>query len=221
MKIKYDCQNFNPNNLSRHNINRMVVDSVNPDSFVLDLGCATGFMGEYLIKKKNCDVLGVDISKEGISLAKKRLTSVLIGDIEDPKTFREIEMVSKHNKFDVVMAVSVLEHLKDPQLVLINIKSLLKKDGLFIITCPNIAHWTTRTSLLKGNFNYTDYGILDKTHLHFYTPKTLKELIENTGFKIKEFKIDAEGGGYPRVSLVLSHFFPNFFTYQMMVIAGF
>lgn len=88
-----------------------------------------------------------------------------------------------------------------------------------VVTTPNVAHWSMRLSLLKGNFNYSEYGILDNTHLHFFTMETFKQLFIKNNLKIKKVAMDAEGGGYPRLSILMSNFFPNIFAYQILIVA--
>lgn len=217
--IKYDYPGFNPNQLDSQNIDRLALKHVPNGSFVLEIGCATGFMGEYLIKEKNCQVVGLEQRVKEASVARKKLDKVVIADIEQKEAFAEIEKLTKEGKFDVILATSVMEHLKDPKNVLINLKRILKPNGFVIATIPNIAHWSMRIELLRGNFNYTDYGILDSTHLHFFTSRTFRDLFEKTGYGIETFEIDSVGGGYPKISRFLARFFPNLLAYQMLIVA--
>jgi hypothetical protein len=78
----------------------------------------------------------------------------------------------------------VIEHLYDPAVVLKKVKPLLKKDGLVIISTPNIANWLVRLRLLFGLFDYKDEGVMDKTHIRFFTLKSLKKLISYAGFRL-------------------------------------
>ncbi|MFH1833089.1 MAG: class I SAM-dependent methyltransferase [Candidatus Levyibacteriota bacterium] len=218
MNVKYDFPRFDPTKLNKNNINRQVVDIVPFGSLVLELGCATGFVGEFLIKSKKCHVYGVEERKDEAKIAAKRLNGILAINIEEKEAIDKIQKLH-HGKFDVILAMSLAEHLKDLKSFFSLVKKLMDKNGCLIITVPNIAHWSIRLSLLFGKFNYEKYGILDETHLHFFTVKSLKDLIENNGFEITSLKIDAEGGGYPKISLFLSRFFPNLFAYQILVIA--
>lgn len=83
----------------------------------------------------------------------------------------------------------VLEHLPHPSSVLKKLKKNLKKEGYFIISVPNVANWSIRFRLLFGKFDYTEYGILDKSHLRFFTRKSLERLIEEVGLKIKKLEV--------------------------------
>jgi O-antigen biosynthesis protein len=219
LKIKYNYKKFTPKNLDRENIDRLAVEKIPDSSKVLDVGCATGAIGEYLIKEKKCLVYGVEMRADEANIAKKVLTDVVIIDIEQSSSVEEILDMVKGEKFDVILATSVIEHLKDQTAFLKKCKKLLKQKGMIVASTPNIAHWTTRLSLLKGNFDYTEYGILDNTHLHFFTIKTFRQLFEDNSFTVKSLLIDSVGGGYPRISRILAKLFPGMFAYQILVIA--
>lgn len=205
---------FSPDKLEPLNIDRQSISLVPNNSSVLDIGCATGFMGEYLKKQKRCRVVGVESGKDEAREAKKVLDRVIVGDIEDPKTLNQIK-----ERFDIIFASAIIEHLKDPKKALLSWKKFLKEGGKLIVTTSNVAHWSQRVALLKGQFEYRDYGILDNTHLRFYTVNTFRKLLEDTGYRIEYFSIDSVGGGFPRISKIMSRFFPNLFAYQMLVLA--
>ena len=156
---------------------------------ILDIGCGSGELGR-LLKAKGHLVYGIEIDKKSYLLSKRKLDKVLLGDISAmtiPKNFRN---------FDYIIFADVLEHLVNPLAVLEKVKPLLKKEGFVLISVPNIANWVMRLKLLFGIFNYSNSGLLDKTHLRFFTLKSLKRLINSAGYKI--IKLDF----YP--NLVLS-----------------
>lgn len=219
MKIKYSYKKFNPNCLDKENIDRLAVEKIPVNLRVLDIGCATGSMGEFLIKEKQCVVYGVETRAEEAKIASKILTGVVATDIEQESSVERILDMVKGEKFDVILATSVIEHLRDQSGFLKTCKKLLKQNGIIVASTPNIAHWTMRLSLLKGNFDYTEYGILDNTHLHFFTIKTFRQLFEYNGFAVKDLLIDPVGGGYPRISGILAKFFPGIFAYQILIVA--
>lgn len=219
MTIKYDFLRFNPELLEKENIDRLAVEQVSSKSFVLDIGCATGFIGEYLRKKKECEVFGIDIRKEEIQVAKKRLQKAIVIDIEKKDSVKKILKETRNKKFDVILATSVIEHLKEYNNALSHMKFLLKPGGIIVASTPNIAHWSMRLELLKGKFNYSEYGILDNTHLHFFTVQTFKEYFEKNGLKVGKIFYDTVGGGFPRISRFLGKFLPNLFAYQILIVA--
>lgn len=219
MKVKYDFKNFMPENLEPENIDRLAVEKVPDNATVLDVGCATGFMGKYLIREKKCRVYGIEKNIDEAKVAEKRLTGVILADIEQEGVENDILKLVKNKKFDVILATSIVEHLRDSSIFLNNCKKLLKPNGIIIASTPNIAHWSIRMSLLKGNFDYKEYGILDNTHLHFFTIKTFRQLFEKNKYVIRELLIDSVGGGYPRISRLLAKWFPAIFAYQILIIA--
>lgn len=218
--IKYQNPHFNPKAYSKHHIDRQAIEQVPSNSFVLDIGCATGFMGAYLKREKGCTVYGFDLRTAEADVAKKVLDKMIVGDIEDEKVVERILKETRGKKFDVILATSLIEHLRNPAHAVQIMKKLLKKDGKLIMTTPNIAHWTTRLMLLQGKFDYTEYGIMDNTHTHLFTAKTFQELFEDAGLEVVHFSIDSEGGGYPRASIFLAQFFPGLFAYQLLCVGS-
>lgn len=205
---------FSPEKLHPLNIDRQAISLIPENTAVLEIGCATGFVGAYLIKEKNCRVSGVELGVDEAKEARKNLSHVIVGDIEQTETIKKIGTLGK---FDIVYASALIEHLKDPWKALEKWKEFLKKDGHLVITTSNIAHWSVRLKILKGSFDYEPYGILDNTHLRFFTTITFKKLVQTCGYTIESFSFDAVGGGYPKASLFLSQFFPNVFAYQMVI----
>jgi len=149
---------------------------------ILDVGCAEGKMAGELKERNQAEVWGIEIVNDVAQKAKERLNKVLIGSVEEqlPKL--------KDKYFDSIIFADVLEHLVYPGEVLKSIKSNLKDNGEIIISLPNIRHWSVIASLLDGSFDYADYGILDRTHLRFFTLETAKKLIENSGYFIKDMQ---------------------------------
>ncbi len=154
---------------------------------ILEVGCATGYVGEYLVKERNCCVYGTEYVPEAAAQARARgcYADVLIGDIQDPASLAAL----KPGTFDFVLFGDVLEHLISPERALQNIAPLLTPDGHVLICVPSIVHWSLRWKILRGQFDYTDTGPLDRTHVHFFTPKTARDLVQAAGFRIVQ-----EGG---------------------------
>ena len=90
------------------------------------------------------------------------------------------------SSFDVIIMADIIEHLKDPLKTIIYFKKFLKKNGLLIISVPNIANIYSRTKLLLGFFDYGERGILDKTHLKFFTLRSFRMLIKNSGLNAEK-----------------------------------
>ena len=158
-----------------------VQNSISPGSKkILDIGCAEGKMASELKKRNNAEVWGIEIVEVVAQKAQEKLDKVLIGPVE--------EQISKlpEKYFDSIIFADVLEHLVNPEKVLEEIKSKLKDDGEIVVSLPNVRNWGVIVSLLDGSFDYADFGILDRTHLRFYTLETATKMIENSGYFIKE-----------------------------------
>ncbi|MGI4787994.1 MAG: class I SAM-dependent methyltransferase [Janthinobacterium lividum] len=149
---------------------------------VLEVGCATGYVGEYLVQKQNCQVHGIEYIETTAERAQERgcYAEVLIGDIQDPRTVAALAPGS----FDFVLFGDVLEHLTSPEQALQNVAPLLAPGGHILICVPSIIHWSLRLKILRGQFEYTETGPLDRTHVHFFTPKTARDLVQGEGFRI-------------------------------------
>lgn len=152
-------------------------------SWVLDLGCWAGRFGEKLQKEKNCFVVGVDINQEAIRLAKGRLKKAVLADLNNPE---EIKREIGGLKFDYITLVEVLEHLASPEKLLEVCGDFLGRNGRVIFSVPNIAFLPIRLGLLLGWFEYQKLGILDDTHLRFFTHKSARKMAESCGYKIEQ-----------------------------------
>ncbi len=154
-----------------------IINLVKEAKMVLDIGCADGSLAQYL-KDFGCHVTGIDVSAEMTQVAKQYCDEVYTIDLDTS----DIGDVLGSDSFDVVVCADVLEHLKDPAKTLREIKGLLKKQGFIIASIPNVAHGAVRLALLKGNFDYQKFGILDNTHLRFFTRASVIKLFEEAGY---------------------------------------
>lgn len=145
---------------------------------VLDIGCAAGFTGERLKKKGIKEVVGVELNENAYKEAAKRLDKVFLGDIE------KIKLPFKDGYFDCIIYADVLEHLVDPWSLLLRHKRLLKSGGVIVASLPNVRHYRVIKKLLKGRWDYEHSGVLDSTHLRFFTLKSAKDMLSNAGFQI-------------------------------------
>lgn len=157
----------------------ILVRLIHRESKVLDIGCGIGTIGEFLKNKTNCCVYGIDIDEKAVTIAKKKIDYAQVVDIA-----RE-EIPYKLN-FDVIILADVIEHLSNPASLFPKIDKIINKSTTVIVSVPNVAYFKIRASLLFGNWNYKDSGILDRTHLRFFTYKTLSEFIKNIEYEIKD-----------------------------------
>lgn len=178
-----------------------IIKAISENSTVLDVGCSYGYLGEWLIKNKDCQVYGIDIDKKAVAYTKERgyYKDVFNLDLDYPQNTKdEFDRFTKLEEiFDFVICADVLEHLKDPTNALDFISLKLKFGGQVLVSMPNVAHMDIILNLLEGKFNYSEFGILDNTHLRFFTKKSFVEWIKNANefYKDKGFKFDIKHVG--------------------------
>lgn len=188
-----------------------IIEMIRPSSRVLEMGCATGYVTQALKERLGCSVCGVEIAADQAALAEQFAERVVVGDIGSPDTWGSVG-----GDYDYVIFADVLEHLSDPWEALRRTSGVLRSNGRVIASIPNVASYKVRKDLVLGRFDYTDYGILDNTHLRFFTPKTARALFAETGYDILDFLRMFRG----RVDRNLSRMCPDAFTYQFVVQAG-
>lgn len=158
------------------------IELIKPNSKVLDLGCAVGALGEYLHHNKKCEVIGVDYLEEFIIFCETKKCYKKLFQIDLNGSIDKLD--EYNNYFDYILLADVIEHLYNPKEVLEKLKPLLKQQGSFILSIPNIAHATTKINLLNNDFKYTEYGLLDKTHIRFFTKNSIIDLMNELNLNI-------------------------------------
>jgi 2-polyprenyl-3-methyl-5-hydroxy-6-metoxy-1,4-benzoquinol methylase len=159
-------------------------DSAGRHSRVLEAGCSSGYFGEAL-KKAGHEVWGVEMSPGEAARARKKLDHVFVGTIEE---FLGCEAVNGV-RFDYITFGDVLEHLVYPQQVLKDCRRFLRPGGCIAASIPNVAHKAVRLMLMEGRWDYADFGILDNTHLRFFTRNSIVDMFTNAGFDMRRMDI--------------------------------
>ena len=151
---------------------------------VLEIGCAEGLLGEYLKQHGFAkEVVGIEMFPDAAKAAEARLDRVICGDIE---VMDYVGMRLAPGSFDYIVCADVLEHLRDPWVIVSWLETLLNGKGRLIVSIPNVRHWSVVFPLLfKGEWTYRPQGILDQTHLRFFTRKSAIDLIQRSGLKIE------------------------------------
>ena len=148
---------------------------------VLELGCADGSMSRLLKQHCEASIIGVEQNPNTAWRARCFCDYVFTENLDDPHSLDALEC----EKFDVITLVDVLEHLQHPQALLQRLKPLLLDEGCLLLSVPNVAHASVRLELLKGDFRYESSGILDDTHLKFFTATTLQTILVEAGYAVQ------------------------------------
>lgn len=150
---------------------------VEPGRRVLELGCGPGTMTRYLRERLDCRVSAVEFAPELAALAEPYCERLLQADLDSLDFAAAFD-----HRFDVVIAADVLEHLRDPWRCLRAVRPLLESAGMLIVSVPNVAHSAVIAQLLGGRFTYQNSGLLDRTHLRFFTRQDLDDMLLGCGF---------------------------------------
>jgi len=145
-------------------------------SEVLEVGTTTGFLTSEMAKL-GCAVTGIELDAQMAEIARPHCRDMFIENIEEMDPTRL-------GRYDAIIFGDVLEHLRNPRAVLEKLSGLLKPGGKILISVPNVANIWVRLNLLFGRFDYSRVGILDETHLRFFTLKTAKQLAVDSGLDV-------------------------------------
>jgi len=146
------------------------------DLDVLDVGCGFATTSQHIARRGN-RVTGIESSVEAVTVSRERIDEVIHADLQ------QLDALG-NRRFDVIIFADVLEHLAWPIGVLRGYLGLLKDGGSVIVSLPNVGLWSVRLNLLMGRFRYEETGVLDRTHLRFFTRRTAREMIEQAGLQV-------------------------------------
>jgi 2-polyprenyl-3-methyl-5-hydroxy-6-metoxy-1,4-benzoquinol methylase len=164
-------------------------------------------------------VVGLEFDPKAAESAREWCDDIRVGDVE------AMQLDLPEGSFDVILCADVIEHLRDPGAFLERIRPLLRAGGRLVLSTPNIANWSIRAALLFGWFRYADQGILDRTHTHLFTRKTLLECIRDAGYTVESIDITVPVPliGTPRVESIahaIGRVRPTLFAFQFVVAAS-
>jgi glycosyltransferase involved in cell wall biosynthesis/tetratricopeptide (TPR) repeat protein len=149
-------------------------------SCILEVGCGSGMTGQELKNRNGAFVAGIEMNSSAANAARNVLDDVVNGDIE------KIDLPYSDSSFDCIIFADVLEHLVDPLSVLMKVRRLLKKGGTIVTSIPNVQFHSVIHNLIEGNWTYEKEGILDETHLRFFTYREIEKLFLKAGYSIKK-----------------------------------
>jgi len=193
---------------------------------VIEVGIAEGVLGK-LDQNRDYQLIGIEINEDWASQAKPYYDQIIVGDIQrmDDNLFKDS---------DCVILADVLEHLPDPQSTLKRISDSIAFGSSIILSVPNVANIWVRIKLLFGKFNYTERGILDKTHLRFFTRSTFIRMINEANLTLVDLKytpiplslVHPFFSKNPIGSLIstllnfITKFLPTLFSFQIMALCN-
>lgn len=185
---------------------------------ILEIGCGTGNTGKVLKEQgKAVEVIGIEKIPYAAESARENLNAVITADIET------LKMPFDKGCFDYIIAADILEHLYNPWLTISNLKAYTKKDGFVIASLPNIRNWRIVWGLIfKGDWNYSNAGLLDDTHIRFFTKKTMMKLFQSEGFTIHlitpRFRLEP-ANRYNILNNLTLHLLEEFWAEQYIIMA--
>jgi SAM-dependent methyltransferase len=157
---------------------KAMLDRIRAGSTVLDVGCWSGFAGRYLRERAQAVVDGIEPDAEMAARAAESYREVRAERAEVAVG----ALLDEGRRYDALLFLDVLEHLPEPAEVL---RAARGFGGRAYVSLPNVAHWSVRKSLLLGRFDYTESGLLDRTHLRFFTAASARRLLQETGWSIR------------------------------------
>src|SRR5512133_2942941 len=177
--LRYDGQPNDPDEVVG-----VIIDMIPQGARVLDVGCGTGSVSLHIIDNRACALVGVEPDEARASKARERGIDVSCGILTS-------SLIQDLGKFDLVLFADVLEHVADPHALLELAKTALAPGGRIVASVPNIAHWSVRTELLRGRFEYRKWGIMDATHLRWFTESTFQLMFEACGMRVERRRVTA------------------------------
>jgi 2-polyprenyl-3-methyl-5-hydroxy-6-metoxy-1,4-benzoquinol methylase len=152
---------------------------VNLQARILEIGCGEGGTGSLALEQRRCGTYcGVELFPSAADKAKDRISEVVVGNIEET----DLPWPGEH--FDVLILSEILEHLVDPWTVLKKLHPLLKPGARVFASSPNVANYRIIRMLMRGEWNLTDMGLMDRTHLRWFTPRSYRDLFESCGYAV-------------------------------------
>jgi 2-polyprenyl-3-methyl-5-hydroxy-6-metoxy-1,4-benzoquinol methylase len=209
-------ETFRDKDSSYYNFDKKAIYEVIPEGphKVLDIGCATGKLGLALkAQGKASEVFGIELFKPAADEACKHYEKVYIGDVETMD-------LCFNAHFDYVLCGDVLEHLRDPWAIVARIRAWLRVGGYLVISIPNIRYWSVLKDLAAfGRWTYEEAGILDRSHLRFFTKRSVTEMILGAGFKLCTSRMIIWGWKKQLAKRITLGLFDEFLGAQILTIA--
>ena len=204
----------------------VLVQTIAADSDVLDLGCGSGALGQYLTRRKQCRVDGLTLNHGEAEMARAYYRKVVVADLETA----DLPQLFAPRQYDAIVCADVLEHLRTPQHTLQAIRRLLKPGGKLLISIPNTGYAGLAAELVLGEFRYREEGLLDATHLRHFTRRSLLRFLTDAHWQVEHLEtierqvVDSEFHlEFDRLPPAVARYFlamPDALSYQFIVTAS-
>jgi 2-polyprenyl-3-methyl-5-hydroxy-6-metoxy-1,4-benzoquinol methylase len=168
---------------AENNCHAFALSLVGYNKSVLEVGCSTGYFTKVLVER-GCNVVGIELDPDAAEAAEAWADQVVVGNIDEGDVWSYI----KDEAFDVIVLGDVLEHLRDPLGSLREAVKKMKPTGFVVTSLPNVAHGDVRIALMQGKFQYRETGLLDRTHVRFFTLESIRELLTKAGLVVVDTK---------------------------------
>lgn len=182
---------------------------------ILEVGCAGGATGKLLREKGFEEIVGIEVNEEIAQQGRAYYDKLIVGDVE------KVSLTVGNEYFDCILYGDVLEHLVDPWRLLKEHHRFLKKRGTIICSVPNIRHYRIIKKLVfRGKWEYTGDGILDRTHLRFFTLDSIRRMLSEAGFEVRALKRRLSGAFWLKgINRLSGNRFSDFLVRQYIVVA--
>lgn len=182
---------------------------------ILEIGCGAGETGAAAIAAGLCEeYCGVEIAPQAAEIARTRLSEVLEGNVE------QLELPWPDQHFDAVLMSEVLEHLIDPWSVVDRVAAKLKPGARVLASSPNVAQMSVVKDLLVDRWELTETGVMDRTHLRWFTQASYRQMFEGAGIKVTSVRPMAKPGPGAKVFNLLTFNRLRHLTMRQICIAG-
>jgi len=172
-------------NLNSQTAPAFVVELVGLSKRVLEIGCGPGSITKMLAQQGRCQVTAIELDSSAIEKAAPYCETIMQADLNSPKWPNLLDDLPP---FDVVIAADVLEHLYDPWSTLKRMAALIGPTGYLVISLPHVGHAAVASCLINSDFEYRDWGLLDRTHIRFFGLRNMEKLFAQADLKIIEVK---------------------------------
>lgn len=176
---KYEMDGYTIDLAEKNDSHSILVNAALGAKQILDVGCGKGYMGAKLKEEQKCTVDGVELDKVAAEIAAEKYDHVSVMMLGNSNDKEFVKFLSERKKYDCIICGDLIEHVSDPGYILSVLVKKMAPEGKLLVSIPNIAHADVIAGLIDGRFNYNMWGILDTTHLRFWTEQSFYEFIAN------------------------------------------